>query len=60
MDPWAGDIVMENLADAKVFEANGSKTDYASGSCLGLSRGIARPTLTMDGILAEFCHEVQQ
>ena len=39
--PGLGDVVMENLADAKGFEANGSKTDYASGRLPGLSRGIA-------------------
>ena len=39
--PGLGDVVMENLADAKVFEANGSKTDYASGRFPGLSRSIA-------------------
>lgn len=40
--PGLGDVVMENLTDAKVFEANGSKTDYASGRLQGLSRGIAQ------------------
>ena len=40
--PGLGDVVMENLADAKVCEANGSKTDYASGRLPGLSRGIAQ------------------
>lgn len=39
--PGLGDVVMENLADAKVFEANGS-FNYVSGRLPGLSRGIAQ------------------
>ena len=58
--PGLGEVVMENLADAKVFEANGSKTAYASGRLPGLSRALPRPTLTMDSPAAEFCHGVQQ